>query len=126
MAADDNRCHVEVSDGERTVAAAEVRRLEPERTARVSLHAESGHIPVGSRASLVDAVLAQPEVRNSARLEATIPMGDGESLTRLRQKCEDVRIRPAGVSLLVDASLPPQAHRAAPRGQDAATPGPHG
>jgi hypothetical protein len=100
--------HVEVSDDGRTVAAAEVIVSgEPGGTARVSLRAESGHIAPGRRASLVDAVLDLPEVRGSARLEAAFPLGDGESLQRLQQRCEDVTTRPAGWSALLNARLPP-------------------
>ena len=77
--------HVKVSDDGRTVAAAEVIISgEPGGTARVSLRAEAGHITPGRRASLVDAVLDLPQVRDSARLEAAFPLGDGESLQRLR------------------------------------------
>ena len=99
--------HVEVSDDGRTVAAAEVIISgEPGGTARVSLRAEAGHITPGRRASLVDAVLDLPQVRESARLEAAFPLGDGESLLRLQQRCRDVTTRPAGCSALLDASLP--------------------
>jgi hypothetical protein len=100
--------HVEVSDDGRTVAAAEVIISgEPGGTARVSLRAEAGHITPGRRASLVDAVLDLPAVRESARLEAAFPLGDGESLRRLQQRCQDVSTRQAGSSALLDASLPP-------------------
>ena len=74
--------------------------------ARTSLHAASGHIPPGSRASLVDAVMDLPEVRASTRLEATVPLGDGEALERLRQRTEDAVTRPAGSTALLDASVP--------------------
>jgi hypothetical protein len=70
------------------------------------LRAEPGHITPGRRASLVDAVLDLPEVRESARLEAAFRLGDGESLHRLQERCQDVRTRPAGWSALLDASLP--------------------
>jgi hypothetical protein len=66
--------HVEVRIGDQTVAAAEVTTAEgAEGTARTSLHATSGHIAPGSRASLVDAVMDLPEVQASTRLEATVP-----------------------------------------------------
>src|ERR1035438_4539281 len=87
---------VEVRVGDQTVAAAEVTTAEgAEGTARTSLHATSGHI-TGSRASLVDAVMDLPEVQASTRLEATVPLGDGEALERLRQRTEDAVTRPAG------------------------------
>jgi hypothetical protein len=108
MAAHHRHQHLEVSDGGRTVAAAEVTIFEGSGgTARTSLHAESGHIAPGRRASLVDAVLDLPEVRESAHLEAAFPLGDSESLHRLEQRCEHVRTHPAGSSAIVEADLPP-------------------
>ena len=107
MAGHDLRQRVEVSDDDRTVATAEVTTSEGSGgTARVSLHAEPGHITPGRRASLVDAVLDLPEVRESARVEAAFRLGDCESLHRLQERCEDVSTRPAGWSALVDANLP--------------------
>jgi hypothetical protein len=100
--------HVEVKDGDEAVAAAEVTTsAEAHGTARASLHARAGHMTPGSRASLVDAVMDLPEVRASARLEATIPLGDGESLDRLQQRTDDAEARPAGSTALVDADIPP-------------------
>src|ERR1700677_3625336 len=99
--------HVEVRIGDLTVAAAEVTTSEgAEGTARASLHAVSGHVAPGSRASLVDAVMDLPEVQASSRLEATVPLGDGESLERLRQRTEDSVTRPAGSTALLDATIP--------------------
>ena len=107
MAEPDMRQRVEVSDDDRTVATAEVTTSEGSGgTARVSLRAEPGHITPGRRASLVDAVLDLPEVQQSARVEAAFRLGDGESLRRLQERCEDVSTRPAGWSALVDANLP--------------------
>ncbi len=105
MAGHDLHRHVEISDGDRTVAAAEV-TTSPGGTARASLRAESGHIAPGSRASLVDAVLDLPEVQDCARPEAACPLGDSESLHRLKERCEDVSTHPAGASALVEANLP--------------------
>ncbi len=96
---------VEIKDGDQTVAAAEVSQ-QPGGTARASLHAVSGHVTPGRRADLVDAVVDLPEVRDSARLEATIPLGDAETLGRLRERTQDTTSRPAGSTALVDASLP--------------------
>jgi len=111
MAGHDLRQRVEVSDGDRTVAAAEVPTGGPGGTARASFRAEPGHIPPGCRASLVDAVLDLPEVRESTRLEAVFPLGDSETLYRLQERCQDVRARPAGDSAIIDASLPVRRHR---------------
>jgi hypothetical protein len=96
---------VEIKDGDQTVAAAEVSQR-PGGTARASLHAASGHVAPGHRADLVDAVVDLPEVQASSRLEATIPLGDGETLDRLRERTEEATSRPAGSTALVDADLP--------------------
>ena len=107
MAEHDRHQHVEVSEDDRTVAVAEVIITGGlGGTARASLRAESGHIAPGRRASLVDAVLDLPEVRESARLEAAFPLGDSESLHRLEQRCKDVRTHPAGSSAILEAGLP--------------------
>jgi hypothetical protein len=100
--------HVEIKDGDQTVAAAEVTTSqEPGGTAQASLHAAPGHIAPGSRAGLVDAVMDLPEVQASEHLQATVPLGDGESLERLRERTEDATTRPAGSTALLDANIPP-------------------
>ena len=75
-------------------------------TVRTSLYAPSGHIPPGGRASLVDAIMNLPEVQASERMEATVPLGDGESLERLRERTQDPVTRPAGSTVLLDANIP--------------------
>ena len=108
MTSPDRSRHVEVKDGDQTVAAAEVTTVRhAEGTVRTSLLPSSGHGPPGSRASLVDAVMDQPEVQAGSRLEATVPLGDAESLQRLRERTKDTVTRPAGSTVLVDADIPP-------------------
>jgi hypothetical protein len=99
---------VEIRDGEETVAAADV-TISPgsEATAHASLRAAPGHIPPGRRASLVDAVMDLPQVQESTRLEAALPLGDSETLGRLRERSENPTTRAAGSSALVDADIPP-------------------
>lgn len=99
--------HIEVDDGGQPAPAAEVTTSGgADGTVRASLHAPAGHIAPGSRASLVDAVMDLPEVQASARMEATIPLGDSESLERLRERTEDAVTRPAGSTTLLDANIP--------------------
>jgi hypothetical protein len=109
MSNPDTPRHVEVKNGGQTVAAAEVAASgDAGGTVRTSLHAESGHVAPGKRADLVDAVMDLPEVKASARLQAAVPIGDGESLERLRQRTEDTVTRPAGSTALVEAAIPAQ------------------
>lgn len=125
MTSPDTPRHIEIKDGDQTVAAAEVTTSSRAGgTARASLTAASGHVSPGGRANLVDAVMDLPEVQASARLEAAIPLGDGESLARLRERTEGAVTRPAGSTALVDADIP--STRRPGRGQEPAgeTPGP--
>ena len=99
--------HIEVGDGGQPVAAAEVTTADgADGTVRASLHASAGHIAPGRRASLVDAVMDLPEVQASARMEATVLRGDGESLERLRERTENAVTRSAGSTTLLDANIP--------------------
>jgi hypothetical protein len=100
--------HVEISDNRGAVASAEVTIMQhTARTARVSLRAAAGHLAPGSRARLVDAVLDLPELHNGDRLEAAFPIGDSETLHRLRQRCTDVTTHPAGSTVLLEATIGP-------------------
>ena len=99
--------HVEIKDGDQTVAAAEVTTTGDHDTARASLSAAAGHIAPGRRASLVDVVMDLPQVRDSTRLEASVPLGDAESLERLRERTDESSTHPAGSTALLDANIPP-------------------
>lgn len=100
--------HLEVSDGRGMIAAADVTiSPEPDRTARTSLRAAAGHLAPGVRARLVDAVLDLPELHHGARLEAAFPLGDAETLYRLRERCSNVTTHPAGTTVLLEATIGP-------------------
>ena len=100
---------VEIRDeGDQTVAEAEVSTAQgPAGTVRTSMHAQSGHVRPGQRASLVDAGMDLPEVQGSERVEAAVPYGDGESLDRLRERTRDAQTRAAGATTLLDATIAP-------------------
>jgi hypothetical protein len=100
--------HIEVkNDDDRTAAVAEVTTGEgPEGTVRASMYAKSEHVRPGDRTSLVDAVMDLPEVQASSRLEATVPVGDAESVERLRERTDDTELRAAGATTLLDANVP--------------------
>ncbi|HUN32230.1 MAG TPA: hypothetical protein VMU95_09420 [Trebonia sp.] len=101
---DNKSRRVEIKEQDKTIAAAEVTPLDdPAGTVRTSLLPASGAAPPGSRASLVDAVMDLPEVRASSRLEATVPLGDSESLARLQERTDVSATRPTGSTALVDA-----------------------
>ena len=107
MSEHDLHRHLEISDSHGTVAAADVTiSQESDRTARTSLRA-AGHLAPGVRTRLVDAVLDLPELHDGARLEAAFPLGDTETLCRLRERCANVTTRPAGTTVLLEATIGP-------------------
>ena len=121
MTSPDTPRRIEIKDGDQTVASADVTTAGG--TARASLNAASGHVSPGKRANLVDAVMDLPEVQASARLQAAVPLGDSESLERLRERTEDTVTRPAGSTALVDADIPPASQPAPGPEPGGATPG---
>jgi hypothetical protein len=59
---------------------------------------------------LVDAVMDLSEVQDRSRMEATVPLGDAESLERLRDRTDETVTRPAGSTALVDGDIQPASH----------------
>ena len=104
MSSDTQRITVE-EDG-RVLAEATLRSDTEQRSVRADMHVEAGHLPVGTRTRLVDAVLDDESAAAGAHLDATLPAGDGEILDRLRERCDDVQVRSAGASTLASTTVP--------------------
>jgi hypothetical protein len=97
------RRHLDITIGGQAVATADVEQRPETGVVRAAVHVESGHYPPGTRARLVDAILDLPEFGTQQRLEVALPLGETETLQRLRERCDQVRTRPAGATCLVDA-----------------------
>ena len=103
---DRSRSQISVDDEDgRCVAAADIEVVDPSEV-RASLHVESGHLPVGTRTRLVDAVLDTPEVSSCEHVQVALPLGDTEILDRVRERCDTDDVRAAGTTCLVEADLP--------------------
>ncbi len=121
----DKSRRIEVKDDDQTIAAAEVTPLDNSGgIVRTSFLPAAGHIPPGSRASLIDAVMDLPEVQDSSRMEATVPLGDTESLDRLRERTDETVTRPAGSTALVDGDIPSSGHAASGQERGSEPPAP--
>lgn len=99
--------HITLTEGGRLLAQATVHSDTGQRSVHVDLHVEAGHLPVGTRTRLVDAVLDQPAAEPGAHLEVNLPAGDSEILDRLRERCQDLQTRAAGASCLATGTLGP-------------------
>ena len=73
----------------------------------LSCHIDAGHLPVGVREELIDAIFAVPEVQSRHRIRATIPLGDTSLLNAIRAHCRDLDTRGAGASCLIDGTIRP-------------------
>ena len=104
-AQDHDRQTITIEDDGRPVASAEVHVTDRAGVVHTDLHADSGSLPRGTRAHLVDAVLEHPDVHSADHLIATMPSGDTEMLQRVRERCEDVEAHSAGATKIVDARL---------------------
>jgi hypothetical protein len=99
---------IAIEDDGRTLATAEMHPADGTGVLHSDLHVESGHLPAGTRARLVDAVLDSSDADGADHLRATMPLGDTEMLERVRERCDDVETRAAGATKIVDARLAPQ------------------
>jgi GNAT superfamily N-acetyltransferase len=98
--------HVTVDGAEGVAAEADVHADHDNGLVQADLHVEPGHQRPGIRTDLVDAVLDSAEP--GSHLLATLPAGDAEILTRLRERCTDVETRSAGATVLAEGTLADQ------------------
>ncbi len=101
--------YVTLTDDGHLLAEATIRSATHRPSIHADLHVEAGHLPVGTRTRLVDAVLDLTAAEPGTHLQVTLPAGDGEILDRLRQRCADLEIRSAGASCLATGTFRPEA-----------------
>jgi hypothetical protein len=97
------RIAIHDEDG-RPVGAAEIEVVNHWQV-RASLHVESGHLPIGARRRLVDAIFDAPEISSRQHVQVALPLGDCEILDRIRQRCDIDEMRAAGATCLVVATV---------------------
>ncbi len=86
--------YITLTDDNQILAEATIRSATHRPSIHADLHVEAGHLPVGTRTRLVDAVLDVTAAEPGTHLQVTLPAGDGEILDRLRQRYEDLQIHP--------------------------------
>ncbi len=91
LSADNQQISVE-KDGQ-TLAQATVSAPDENNEVRAHVHVASGHLPVGTRQKLVEAVHEVVNDGNARRLTATVPLGDAELVEGIRGHLHDVELR---------------------------------
>ena len=97
--------YITLTDEGQLLAEATIRSATHRPSIHADLHVEAGHLPVGTRTRLVDAVLDATAVEPGIHLQVTLPAGDGEMLDRLRERCDNLQTRSAGASCLATGTL---------------------
>ena len=97
--------YITLTDDNQILAEATIRSATHRPAIHADLHVEAGHLPVGTRTRLVDAVLDLTAAEPGTHLQVTLPAGDGEILDRLRQRCDNLQTRAAGASCLATGTL---------------------
>ena len=97
--------YVTLTDDGQLLAEATIRSATHRPSIHADLHVEAGHLPVGTRTRLVDAVLDLSAAEPGTHLQVTLPAGDSEILDRLRERCDDLQTRAAGASCLATGTI---------------------
>lgn len=103
--ADDRQIRVE-EDGQ-VLAQAVVSAADETGEAHAQVHVASGHLPIGTRRKMADAV-HEAVVDDSERLSASVPLGDTELVEGLREHLTEVELRAAGATSIVRGHLKPR------------------
>lgn len=74
---------------------------------RVDVHTTSGHLPAGARQRLADAVHEAVTDVEAERVSATVPMGDAELVDGIRDHLNDVELRAAGSTSIIEGTVAP-------------------
>ena len=101
--------YITLTDDNQILAEATIRSATHRPAIHADLHVEAGHLPVGTRTRLVDAVLDLTAAEPETHLRVTLPAGDDEIVNRLRERCDDLQTRSAGASCLATGTLRPEA-----------------
>ena len=97
--------HVSISAHGETLAEATISAPDDDGTARVDVHTEPGHLPVGARKRLTDAIHDVVTADDVERISATVPMGDAELVEGIRDHLTDVELRAAGATSIVTGEV---------------------
>jgi hypothetical protein len=98
---------ISVEEGGSVLAQATVSVANEDGEAHAQVHVASGHLPVGTRQKVVEAVHEAVVEDQSRRLTATVPLGDAELVEGIRSHLDDVDLRAAGATSIIKGDVKP-------------------
>jgi hypothetical protein len=99
--------HIRVEEAGSVVAQATVSVANENGEAHAQVHVAPGHLPVGTRQKVVEAVHEAVVEDQTRRLTATVPLGDAELVEGIRNHLDDVELRAAGATSIIKGDVKP-------------------
>ena len=96
-------------DGE-ILAEATISSPDDDDCARAEVTVAPGHLPLGTRQKMADAVHEAACDDNADHLTATVPKGDVELVDGIRDHLSEVELRSAGASSIIQGDVRPLGH----------------
>lgn len=97
--------HVSIKVHGETLLEATISPPDGDGAARVDVHMESGHLPVGARQRMADAIHEVVTEDQAERISATVPLGDAELVEGIRGHLNDVELRAAGATSIIEGDV---------------------
>ena len=97
--------HIRVEEDGQLVAQASVSVSPDDSSARASVRMAAGQLPAGSRQKVVDAVHDTVADDHGRHLTTTVPLGDSELVEKMRDRLDDVELRAAGATSIIEGDL---------------------
>lgn len=97
--------HVSINAHGETLVEATISPPDGDGEARVDVHTGSGHLPVGARQRMADAIHEVVTEGQAERVSVTIPLGDAELVEGIRGHLNDVVLRAAGATSIIEGDV---------------------
>ena len=102
-----DRRQISLEDGGEILAEATISAPDEASGARAEITVAPGHLPVGTRQKMADAVHEMVCDDNARHLTASVPKGDAELVDGIRGHLSDVDLRAAGASTIIHGDVEP-------------------
>ena len=101
------RRQINVNENGEILAEATISAPDDTNCARAEVTVAPGHLPVGTRQKMADAVHEAVCEDNAQHLTASVPKGDAELVDGIRGHLSDVELRVAGASSIIHGDVVP-------------------
>lgn len=96
---------ISVEENGEVLAQATISPPDENHAARAEVTVAPGHLPVGTRQKMADAVYEAVCDDHAGHLTATVPKGDAELVEGIRDHLSDVELRAAGATSIIEGDI---------------------